>query len=375
MSMSSKLTIYSEKGLVPGFALSVPNVIAAVRCGLVEDPHAVESQSILAIRLLGNHVAIAIKAAVDEQPDWDEDVLQPIVDGYTLTKTETDFVVITSVVLLLAYDLIRRRCADITEADTEFILNALGRSMRDYKVRKAVTDVIEAEKDRLLGLDADMSILNALFVLDGLLAQASAYSRLRHDSAIDSDPNPAISQGLAVIPAKINVSPISMALTERDDAPTPTQNTFAGNLSTPTPTPTQTDYFRDVHVQYYLKPVCALELDDIKTHNFQGEMMTLETMSGLRVRIEEGVTVSEIEDAYPRVSIRAPVADGYDLSATVVVPPGHSYILDDVSSINQEDEIPEWTSVETSKATVWIGNGPYVVERHGAKMKVNNVYH
>ncbi|OAG10594.1 uncharacterized protein CC84DRAFT_1237448 [Paraphaeosphaeria sporulosa] len=295
----------------------------------------------------------AISSADDEQPDWEAYILIPLFNSclstYTAIDIDSKFVTQTVAVILLAYDIIRQRNAVPTQTDYNFIESTLDKFLTPESL-VIIREVVEAESERYSGLNIDFGKVNGLFVLEALLKEAIHRA----------ENNGIVPEGATV---KLMADSVKTQV--------PTASADEGFSSTPG---LQTTTKRDVHLQYYLKSGYALEVDSVTSIDLHNEALVLETSDGLHVSIEEGVIVSEVEGKSRTVDIRAPQADGFELSATVVIPPDNSYIIEDVTSVERIDKMADWAVFETLKATIWVGNGAYMYERDGETVKVKNLF-
>lgn len=302
-----------------------------------------------------NKLIRAIESSNEEQPDWKEHVLDPMLSSclstYEAIDKETQGIIQTVAVVLLAYDIIRQRNAVLIQADYAFVKSTFD----EFLTRNAMIAIratVNNESERCSGLDANMGKLNGLFSLEAVLSEA--IQRAGTDDIVTQ-----------VVSTPVSAEPI--------EPPMPTSRTINAEALLPQP---QNATPRDVHIQYYLKPTCALSVDRVTSIDCPNEVLVLETSDGRRVCIEEGVIVSQVEDRRRRVQVQAPQADGFDLSATMILPPDASYVVDDVSSVERVDEMADcmWVVFETPTATVWVGNGQYTYEKIGKAVFVKNVF-
>ncbi|KAJ4357414.1 uncharacterized protein N0V89_001989 [Didymosphaeria variabile] len=296
----------------------------------------------------------SIRTAVNAQPKWEDDFLKPLletcVDICTTTEKDARAVTQSVAVVLLAYDIIRLRNAVLTQADYDFVENAFDRFL-SVDALTAISESVNAEFEQCSGLGIDFAALNALFILESLLSETAIHFEQEDTTACE------------LVPILSDPKPV--------DIPVPAALVSTAVPSQPQP---QTAISRDVQIQYYLNPGCAFEVDCVTSIDIPGKALMLETSVGRRVQIEEGVIVSEVKGKSRTVEVRAPTADGFDLSATVTIPPCNDYTIENVISVERVDEMLEWTIFETAKATIWVGSGRYEVERIGASIKVKNVY-
>jgi hypothetical protein len=291
-------------------------------------------------------VGNAISTTENKQPNWEKDVLDPLLETCLNTYSRIDHdrkpVAYTVTVVLLTYDIIRQRNAVPTQADYAFFESAFDKFLsRDTSL--AIRDIVDAENKKCSGLDIGFAHVHALFILESMLTEAMIRSEQKNGPADDT-------------PSKTTI-PTSIA-----------------SSGTSSPPQDRIVLARDVHIQYYLKPGCALKVNSVTSIDLDGEELMLETSAGRRVRIAEGVIVSDVEGKSRTVEIRAPTADGFELSATAIIPPGNNYTVDDVTSVERVDEMEDWCALETAKATIWVGNGPYMYERSGTTVTVKNVF-
>ncbi|KAL5424924.1 hypothetical protein PMIN04_002876 [Paraphaeosphaeria minitans] len=295
----------------------------------------------------------AISSAEDEQPDWEAYILNPLLNSYLSTheiiEINSKLVKQTVAIVLLAYEIIRHRNAAPTQADYNFFERTLDNFLT-LESLVTISKMVEEENERCSGLDIDFGKVNGLFVLEAVLKEG--IHRAENNGILPED-----------IAAKL--------MAESIKRPVPTSQMRNGM---DIPPQTQTTTSRDVHVQYYLKSGCALEVDGVTSIDMPKEALVLEIRDGRRVRIEEGVIVSEVEGKSRTVEIRAPNADGFELSATVIIPPDNSYVIDGVTTVERVDEMVDWMTFETEKATVWVGNGKYMYERGEETVKVKNLF-
>ncbi|KAL1611934.1 hypothetical protein SLS60_000157 [Paraconiothyrium brasiliense] len=310
--------------------------------------------SAIADSFICSKVADATSTAVDEQPDWEGNILKPLietcVDICTTPNKNLRAITHSVAVVLLAYDIIRQRNAVLTQTDYDFLVKSFDRYVF-VDILTAISEVVNAEFEQCSGLSNDFAQVNALFILESLLSE----SAIRFEQQGVSAPE--------LVPMPSDIKPVEAS----NDAP------LVSTTSAPPPQ-LQAAASRDVQIQYYLNPGCAVEVDCVTSIDFPRDALMLETSVGLRVQIEEGVIVSEVKGKSRTVEIRAPTADGFDLSATITLSPGKDYMIEDVISVERVDEMLGWTIFETAKATIWVGSGPYDVERIGASIKVNSVH-
>ena len=290
-------------------------------------------------------IANNISKADNDQIDWEEAVLQPIFNTYaTATATDTDqLVTYISAILLIAYEIIRQHDSVLSQADFDSKASMFHIFLGDEIVLLAVRRILDAETEKCPGLDDDFGKVNALFVLNGLMADTNI--RIEKE---ENNTEP-----------KVEFSDI-----------------MNGTLTTPgaaLPPFTHSTGSRDVEIQYFLHPGCALKIDSVASIDVWKETLVLESSDSLRIQIEEGVTCSNVINAHKSVEIRAPTTDGFNLSATVILFLGQSYTISSAVRSGQEAENAQWTVVDTEEATVWIGNGQYSIERAGNLVKIQNV--
>ncbi|KAF2440420.1 hypothetical protein P171DRAFT_447385 [Karstenula rhodostoma CBS 690.94] len=297
----------------------------------------------------------AIWSVEGEQPDWEKYILGPLLDTclaiYAAIDRDAKLVTQTVAVVLLAYDIIRQRNAVLTQPDRNFIENTFDRFLTSEAL-VAIREIVETETERCSGLDIDFGKLNALFVLESLLKEESLHRDEQQNGLLPE-----------VIAAK--------ALAE--SAKTPTTTSLASNGITSPPQP-QTVSSHDIEIEYYINPGCALEFDCVVSIDVPNEDLVLETNKGYRVYVGEGVIVSKVEGKARTIEIRATTADGFERSATVIISPGNSYTIEDVTSVERVDETAYWTSFKTLKATIWARDGASCVYEHGgASVTIRNL--
>jgi hypothetical protein len=335
MGQISNFTNSSQPTLAPDHGQSIRNAALAIGIALGSCWNSPgEAVSTVAYDHNRANLSDAISNADNEQPNWKEDILDPLLDTClnTYSKIDNDgkSVTYTVAVVLLAYDIIRQRNGVPTQADYAFVASAFDKFLsRDALV--AIREIVDAENKKCSERDIDFGQVHALFVLENMLSEAVIRSEQKDGPADDN----------------------------------PTKTTIRTSIASTA---------RDVHIQYYLKPGCALEVDDVTSIDLHGEELMVETKSGRRVQILEGVIMSDVEGKSRTVEIRAPTADGFELSAVLIIPPGANYTVDDVTSVERVDEMEDWTAFETSKATIWVGNGPYIYKRSQASVAVENVF-
>ncbi|KAF1973076.1 hypothetical protein BU23DRAFT_641506 [Bimuria novae-zelandiae CBS 107.79] len=282
------------------------------------------------------------------QPNWEETILKPLLEAYPRIDNGATFATYTVAAVLVAYEIICQRNAVLTQDDYDLVESMFSRFLYHENVLLAIREAVEAEIEEASGSDLNPSKLNTLFVLDALLAEASIRLGQKAKSAAAFND---MADGATLTPS----SPTSTIAV---------QSTHA-----------QTASSRDVEIQYYLHKECALVIDRVTSTDLRGETLVLGTSDGRRVEIEEGVTVSSIAGACHTVEIRAPNTDGFELSATVVLPPGKSYIVEEAISSGRAAENQELSFIETGKATIYIADGPYAVVLHnGGQVEVRNVF-
>ncbi|KAF2255118.1 hypothetical protein BU26DRAFT_500741 [Trematosphaeria pertusa] len=377
--------------------LSIGNIVTAVQCAAGDSTSTpYNGVDKVALEALGMEVAcnlqcsvmVAIHSSDDGQPEWRTEVLDRIIrhfryDRYLrLDGDEIEYVVLVVIVVLLAYEILRQRWASLSEEDQDFIVSAFTEFLDNRDVRAAIKAALDAEHERLVRLDADMDVLNALFVLTDALGEVSVRIEAQdqdHDGPIVAMAEQHRAGGASAIVLD-DPLPFSSGLAHGDDSPSPSSSPIISASSADPAqslSPSFTAYYRDVQAQFFLKPGCSLDFDFVTSANLRGDTLTVETCIGLRMRVEEEVTVSNKSGDLDRVTVQASETGGCVLSATIIIPPGHAYSFGDIVSVEEETELPEWTKVETTKATVWIGNGSYSIQRStsGTLITVTNVYH
>lgn len=331
------------------------NAALAVRVALGSDwsiPG--DAMSTVADAYMCNKLKDAINTADDEQPVWEEYILNPLLATHLAAYAEVDMdsklVTQTACIVLLSYDIIRQRNAAPTQADYDFIENTFDRFLT-LEGLVAIREIVGAENERCSGPNMDFGKVNGLFVLEALLSEA--VFRAENEGGM--------------LPKVIAANVLA------ESVKPPFNNSRSSAIGS-SPPHLQNVTSRDVHVQYYLKSGCALEVDCVISIDLPNKALVLETSDGRRVCIEEGVIVSEVEGKSRTFEIRAPATDGFELSATVIIAPDNKYTIEDVTSVERVDEMLDWTVFETSKATVWVGNGKYMYERSRGSVTVKNLF-
>lgn len=290
---------------------------------------------------LYTELSSVISVADSQQMDCNDTLLNlfltSYLDCYRSIGGESKFIVAA---VLLAYDIIRRRDACLQQSEWDFIARIFDEHLSVKGPLDTIIDVVQGTMEQFTVSKISFENLNALFVLEAHLSEAALRTELQQESATNSD---------ATL-----VEPLA-SKTKRFGP--------SGSITAS----------RNVHIQYYLNPGCELKVDNVTSIDFAREALIMSISGGHKVRIEEGVIVSDVKGMRKTVEIRAPTADGFDLSATIVVAQGSNHMVPDVTSIGWVDEMQDWTVLETPKATVWVGNGPYVVQRDGTSLLVNNV--
>ncbi|KAF2681222.1 hypothetical protein K458DRAFT_406585 [Lentithecium fluviatile CBS 122367] len=89
----------------------------------------------------------------------------------------------------------------------------------------------------------------------------------------------------------------------------------------------------DVHAQIFLKLGATLAFPLVQSTAIRDGSLIVEMYMGLRIRIEEGVTVSGIRDPHDPMNVFGDNASGYQLSATVIISFAFSYVIDNVTTV------------------------------------------
>jgi len=360
----------THSSLLPEPALRFPdhfnvyNLVKSILSSCNTDPVATKALSRVVISVVGNSVHKAINWAGNEQPNWFENVLEPVINDYAtcyprVADDDTDTVAVVSIVVLVAYDILYQRWATVTAGDHNFIINTFSEYLDEQKIRHAVLRAICSERDRLIALDVGLKTCS---VLSNLIADVNTCDTER--GILKSKGNLDFS-----VDASPGHTPHANAEGERVEISTPTLST--SDLAS---TPTSPSHSHDVYVQLFLKPGCALEFCDVDCAQLRDHIFIIDFSTGQQMHIEEGVTLT-VTDTKNTVLLRAPSTDGYNLSATMIIPRGHSYIIRDDATIALQTEILDWATIETQKAVFWIGNGPYSIETCGDLTAVVNVEH
>lgn len=339
----------------------------------------------ITVRRLLDKVTAKIHELKAEEPDWTIDELESISEAFhskerTISGRHTgEHIVRAVVVIFLTFEVLRRWWGQLTTEDRDIITESLTRSIIGIKLRDRVKAALDREYEIMSALDADMNSLHALWILSDLLMEIPETSEEeRAESILETSEESGEEQSDSKLSGHLPLLGLDLSSPYYQKEPLISPSTGSeSTLSSRTISPSFMPYYNDVQAQYFLKPACALEIDCVKSVNVQDETLIVETRLGLRVKVEEGVTVSDISGKYNAVTIRALSASGYDLSATVIIPPRSMYSFSDVVQIDDDTAIPDWTQVETTAATVWIGNGPYNIQRCEVanRIMVKNTYH
>jgi hypothetical protein len=312
------------------------------------------------------------------QPDWRAQILLPMMEDLTVISKQGsihgedfEFVLYVSCVVVMAYDILRFRSTKITAKDEEFVLKALTDvfyNKLSNELRRKIWMALDSEIERLVTKYASDGVINAVLKLQNLLTQTDRRLQERHEVEARNSLMPSCH----VVPAHER----SML----DDNMLPSS---APNLSMPVAPPSSWAkisssspvYAGDVHVQIFLKQNLTLQFPCVRSVFPRDDKLVIETYTGLRIRLEDdmGVMVSGISTSHDSMKIFRVSSGSQTLSATVIVPPGFRYRLDDVVSIGGKGTDGNETVIETSCATFRIGNSPYRLERNGRHVMVKNV--
>lgn len=116
-----------------------------------------------------------IASQYDVQPEWTLGALNPLVADYSedliqgLKTEDAEYILLIFTVVTLGWEIMQQRGAELNNADIDFIENSFREFLVEHEMRAAVSKVFEIEYRRLSKEEADMKVLNNLWLLSANL--------------------------------------------------------------------------------------------------------------------------------------------------------------------------------------------------------------
>ncbi|KAF2877205.1 hypothetical protein BDV95DRAFT_601621 [Massariosphaeria phaeospora] len=331
-------------------------------------------------------VKTAMRSADDEQPEWQEQVLDPIVEtfdvhtGIVTQEEEADFILLLSTTVLLGYEILRQRAGNPSDGDEDFIIASLVEYFREAKARDYTAAAVEAEYKRVGKADLSLNNLNALWRLSGLISTArlslegedEPYGTLSErpqdkspakespvlqeenlddtlstqcskisieDEALDWPLRLAkakSSASLATVKSSASLASPKTVKSARSPATVKSSTSLASVLS-----PSTTPYYRNVQLQFFSKPGRTHTMNSVNSIRVRNDTFVIETCVRVSMRVEEGTTISDIPGELDSVTVKRPGGTGCELAATVVIPPGFKYDIADIISVGEDADVAD----------------------------------
>lgn len=315
--------------------------------------------------------------------------MKPVIQDFpdpqylSLDEEEVDYVLLTSTVVFMGLEILYQRRCNLSREDERYLLRSIVELAELDTICRAI-DTIEDEYSRLTKLDARLEVLTSLWMMGGLLSAGLAECLRRHPSinydikAIDNDSNllkPSKEDNSGGIQWPNNISDLESSIPIEDDqaqtSSLPNPSYHRAELHVPPPF---AHYYRNLHIQFYLKLGHSCDIDFVNSISLRNDSFTISTCTGISVSVEEGATVSDSQGAMDKVTVQG--SSDMDLALTVLVPPGKSYLIEDVIRIEHDVKMRMWTKLHAKNGMIWIGYGLYKisVEDEERKVIVRNVY-
>jgi hypothetical protein len=348
------------------------------------------------LRILDRVEKAAEFAGENNQPNWHRDVLEPIVANMPGPQQgegeDTEYALLVSCVIFMAYDILVVRSDSVTELDKMFILDAISQFLKceiGEVLRISLMIVLDAEHERLVAEKSPEDVINVVSTLKSYLVEVAEQMYPRVDSLIGSSYK---------LPQRLTQAAERFPLDESDDDESVSSDDgnayekytdgeeWSSEVSPPsryahlsagygTTTITPPVYASDVHIRVYLKPSSSWNFPCVQSTSTERGILTIETYLGLKMRVQPGSTVSAIAELDDSMTVFGDsTTECTPLSATIVIPAGSMYLINDmVIDGSIEEQIDGWLKVETDSAELQIGNGCFHLEQRGRYLVVKNV--
>jgi hypothetical protein len=353
ISAGASSTIFrNDLSNVEDMGISIAAIVHAAHQVIVEksyggkcdsDPSAITSLTMRLHKTIRETMMHVRRTTKDTELDWETKVFVPVVANFNpvedlkISNADTDYIILLATIIVLAYEILLLPGAS---RNNKFLAKTFNDYLCEPEIYCQLNKSLKVEQQRLNRADADSQTQQAVHLMRSFLSHALA-------GTFEWKTEPSNQHH------QIDVSELHRSIQR-------SQSVRKGFTLTP----------RDLIVQVFLKSGCSYNFDFVHRIVHSGRKVVVKTCVGLRMHVEEGITVSRIWGTFDTVTIEAGEAREGTLAATIVVPPGYAYRAIEVENVSRAEGKSAPTIVETKQATLSISHGGYVVNHGGCRQSV-----